>query len=56
MDESARGTELYSPAHDYELEGKGTFVGPVAAIIELARRLTDQDFMHPAKISLHHPA
>jgi hypothetical protein len=55
IDESARGAELYSPTHDYELRGEGTFVGPVAEIIELARRLTDQDFVHPAKISLHHP-
>ncbi len=55
IDESAKGPELYSPAHHYTLHGRGRYVGPVAGIIEMAHRLTDQDFIHPAKIRLHHP-
>ena len=52
-DESARGVELYSPAHDYVLEGSGRYVGPVAGVFSLAERLRDQDFVHPGKVRLH---
>jgi len=52
-DESARGIELYSPAHHYTLKGKGCYVGSVAGVFTLAERLRDQDFVHPGKVRLH---
>jgi hypothetical protein len=55
-DDSARGVELYSPAHDYTCWGDGRYVGPVDGIFALDRRLGDQDFIHPGKIRLHHPS
>jgi hypothetical protein len=51
-DPAAKGAELYSPAHDYECEGRGRYVGPVPGIIAMARRLADQDFVHPAAVEL----
>jgi hypothetical protein len=53
-DEDAKGIELYGPVHDYELRGRGCYVGSVEGIIELAERLSDQDFIHSGRIELHH--
>lgn len=52
--EDAKGIELYGPVHDYELTGRGRYVGAVDGIIEMARRLKDQDFIHSGRIELHH--
>ncbi len=52
--DDARGVELYGPVHDYTLSASGRYVGPVPGVLELARRLSDQTFIHPEKIHLHH--
>ncbi len=54
VDESARGTELYSPTHHYTAQGRGRYIGPVEGVISMAHRLVDQDFIHPSKIRMHH--
>ncbi len=51
--DDAKGVELYSPVHDFISRGEGRYVGPVAGVIAMARRLTDQSFIHPGHISLH---
>jgi len=50
--EDAKGVELYGPVHDYICEASGRYVGPVPGVIEMARRLDDQDFIHPEKVDL----
>jgi len=50
--EDAKGIELYGPIHDYICEASGRYVGPVPGIIEMARRLDGQDFIHPDKVEL----
>lgn len=50
----AKGVELYSPVHDFIGRGEGRYVGPVGGIVAVARRLTDQSFIHPGRIKLHH--
>ncbi len=50
--EDAKGVELYGPVHDYICEMSGRYVGPVPGIIEMARRLDGQDFIHPDKVDL----
>ncbi|NOZ95005.1 MAG: hypothetical protein GXP47_09755 [Acidobacteria bacterium] len=50
--EDAKGVELYGPVHDYVCEVTGRYVGPVPGVIEMARRLDGQDFIHPKKVDL----
>lgn len=52
IDDGAKGSELYSPVHDYDLQGEGLYHGPVEGIIAVGRRLADQDFIHPERIQL----
>lgn len=54
VNDEAKGTELYSPTHEYELSGHGRFRGPIVGIIELGRRLDDQDFVHPGRIHIEY--
>ena len=42
-DPSAKGTELYSPVHDYEYVGKGRIEGPVDKIVWLYKELSSFD-------------
>lgn len=37
-DTSAKGTELYSPTHDYTFRASGTFAGPLPGVLEMQRR------------------
>ncbi|MBI4916218.1 MAG: hypothetical protein HY825_10260 [Acidobacteria bacterium] len=37
-DSSAKGTELYSPTHDYTFKASGTFAGPLPGVLEMQRR------------------
>jgi len=52
VDADASGAEMYSPAHEYELSGRGRYHGPVEGVILMGRRLDDQDFIHPGRIHL----
>lgn len=52
IDDDAKGAELYSPVHEYVASGRGRYHGPIDGIIVMARRLDDQDFIHPGRITL----
>lgn len=52
IDSDAKGSEMYSPVHEYVLTGRGRFHGSIEGIIALGRRLDDQDFIHPGRIHL----
>ena len=52
VDSDAKGAEMYSPAHEYELSGRGRYHGPIEGVIVMGRRLDDQDFIHPGRIHL----
>jgi hypothetical protein len=52
VDPQAKGTELYTPVHEYTLEGKGHFEGAVGGIITLAGRLAEHPCVSPEKIHL----
>ena len=52
IDPDAKGPELYSPLHDYVLNGKGIYRGSFEAVGQMARRLREQTFIHPEKIDL----
>lgn len=54
IDPGAKGAELYSPLHDYVLSGSGIYRGPFEAVGTMARRLKNQDFIHPSKIDLEY--
>lgn len=56
IDSGAKGSEMYSPVHEYVLTGQGRFHGPIEGIIDLGRRLDDQDFIHPGRIHLLYSA
>lgn len=45
-DSSAKGTELYAPAHDYTFKASGTFVGPLQGVLEMQRRAKELQFVH----------
>jgi len=49
---SAKGVELYSPAHEFEFKGSGRYVGTVPAVFEMVHRLADQTFIHAGDVTL----
>lgn len=48
----AEGVELYSPAHDYVYEARGTVVGPPPGIFEMQRRVNALEFCRPKAMHL----
>ncbi len=48
----ARGTELYSPVHDYTWEATGTFAGPLPGVLEMHRRAREEKFVEPEPLHL----
>lgn len=52
VEDDARGAELYSPVHDYELEGRGRYRGSIPGVFEMLHRLADQSFVHAGKVHL----
>ena len=52
IDPHAKGTELYTPVHEYTLEGKGHYEGAVGGIIAIAGRLAEHPCVSPEKIHL----
>jgi len=48
----ARGTELYSPVHDYTWEATGAFVGPLPGVLEMHRRAREEKFVEPEPLRL----
>jgi len=51
-DGEARGTELYSPTHDYTYRAAGTVKGPLPGVLELYRRATDNEFVKAEPITI----
>ncbi|MHA1567978.1 MAG: hypothetical protein ACTSXZ_00790 [Alphaproteobacteria bacterium] len=51
-DPNAKGVELYSPAHDYELKGKGKAMGPLDKIVWLYKELASFDQVDVEPINL----
>lgn len=41
LDPEARGLEVYSPVHDYEITGEGSISGRIDLVIEARRRLAE---------------
>jgi hypothetical protein len=52
-DASSQGTEVYSPAHEYEFAARGDVSGDVAGVIALRRTLSAIDFVKCTEIDLH---
>ncbi len=40
-DASAKGQELYTPAHDFECKGEGSAKGPVKALVEFRKTISE---------------
>lgn len=45
IDPAARGTELYTPVHEYELSGDGLAEGAIPGVLELYRWCRDEDLV-----------
>jgi len=41
----AKGVEAYAPAHDYQLEGKGTVQGALRAVLALHKKAREQELI-----------
>jgi hypothetical protein len=54
IDPGARGTELYSPVHDYCFKGKGKVRGGVEALLAMHAKLDEHVFIETSKIKLDH--
>ena len=52
VDPSARGAELYSPTHDYELKGSGTIRGRLDRVVEAYEILDSHPLIQPDPIAL----
>jgi hypothetical protein len=44
-DPHAQGSEAYSPAHEYEMKGRGSVEGPVDVLLGLYRRCRDEELI-----------
>jgi hypothetical protein len=55
IDPDAKGTEVYSPAHEFVFRGKGVIEGDVAGVIETRTLLADIEFVRCDEIDLHRP-
>jgi hypothetical protein len=51
-DPSAKGTELFTQAHDYVYRAEGAMEGTAPGILEAYRRAAERDFVHPGPLDL----
>jgi hypothetical protein len=51
-DPSAKGPEMFTPAHDYVYRAEGVMEGTAPGILEAYRRAAEQDFVHPKPLTL----
>lgn len=51
-DKRAEGVEVYSPVHDYEIEGSGKISGPMDAVLEAHEELGDHPLVKVSDIEL----
>jgi hypothetical protein len=54
IDTEAKGVELYSPAHEYIFQGKGSIKGPVDQIISLRTILNNYPLVEADKATLEY--
>jgi hypothetical protein len=52
QDPSLKGTEIYSPAHSYTFKASGTFVGPLAGVLEMQRRAKALEFVKVEELAI----
>lgn len=52
IDQTARGTELYTPEHAYTYTVKGAFSGPLPGVIEMQRRARNLPFVRVRPLEL----
>lgn len=50
IDPEAKGIEMYSPVHDYELRGKGTVEGEVSGVLEFHRLCRDEELIETGEL------
>jgi hypothetical protein len=50
IDPGAKGIEMYSPVHDYELKGKGTVEGAVRGVLEFYRLCRDEELIETGEL------
>jgi hypothetical protein len=50
IDPDAKGIEMYSPVHDYELKGKGTVEGAVRGVLEFYRLCRDEELIQTGEL------
>lgn len=48
-DPSAKGDELYAPAHEYELKGEGGVEGDLLAVLEVYRKCREEELIRVEK-------
>lgn len=54
-DPAAEGTELYSPAHEFEATGEGKFTGGLLAVLSAHKKLNEHRLFTVSQIELNHP-
>jgi hypothetical protein len=52
IDESAKGIELYAPAHEYELKGEGTVEGELEPLILFYRSCLKEELVNHTELAL----
>lgn len=52
VDPDARATDVYAPAHAYELRGKGVVEGPVEGVIAMFRECAAEETLRIGKIEI----
>ena len=52
IDESAKGTELYAPDHDYTFTAEGTASGEFKSILDFRKKLDDHPLVDVSEIKL----
>jgi len=48
----AKGVEAYAPAHEYQLEGKGTAQGALRAVLTLHKRARDEELIKEGNLQV----
>ena len=48
----AKGVEAYAPAHEYQLEGKGTVQGELRAVLALHRQARDEELIKESQLEV----
>jgi len=54
VDEKARGTELYSPVHEYRFRGKGRIAGDFERLLSFHETLAANKFIEAGDITIEH--